>query len=102
MPYVASYSNVTRATVDDAVWKETWTFLASWRGYLQSIPGFLTASIGARRLSDDRVRVHTVTTWEDLALLEDWLSSEWTAAKRFARLSIPAVDVDEEIIEDYA
>lgn len=102
MPYVASYSNITTAEIPEGSWEEAWAFLASWRGFLPSIPGFLESSIGARRIDDERVRIHTVTTWEELEQLEEWLASEWTAAKSLARLTHPPDSVSEEVIEDYA
>jgi heme-degrading monooxygenase HmoA len=91
MAHIVSYSHITLATVPSEVWDECWFTLQSWKGYLQSFPGYLGMHLAARALEDGDVRVHSATVWEHPEQLEAWRESEWSVsgAQRAVRQARP-------------
>lgn len=102
MAHIDSYSHVTTATIPRDVWDECWFALQSWKGYLQSFPGFLSMRLAARPLENGDVRVHSATVWEYPEQLEAWRDSDWSAESILTTLSQPAYDVVEETYEDFS
>lgn len=102
MSHVVSYSHVTTATIPAESWDETWFGLSSWKGYLQSFPGFKGIHVGARELENGDIRVHTVTVWEYPEQLEEWRGSRWSAEALFSGLRTPGYDIVEETYEDFS
>ena len=100
MAYVSSYSLVTGGSVPRADWEEAWDTAASWKGYLQSFPGLLSARNSARPLDGGDVRVRLETVWEHREQLEEWAACPYTGTKLLAGLDTPAYDVTDEIFED--
>lgn len=102
MAHIVSYSHVTSATVHQDVWDEAYYSLSSWKGYLQSFPGFLGVRLSAYALDNGDVRVHTATIWEYPEQLEAWRESPWSAESILSSLGKAAYDVKEETFEDFS
>lgn len=101
MAHIISYSHVTRATIPADVWDEAWFTIQSWKGYLQSFPGFLNIHLAARPLENGDVRMHVATIWEYPEQLEAWRESHWSAQHILTALSHQAYNLDEETFEDF-
>lgn len=104
MAEIVSYSHVTEASVPVQVWDEAYYSLSSWKGYLQSFPGFLGLRMSAYALENGDVRVHTATIWEYPEQLEAWRESTWSAEAILSALGgeQPVYDVLERTYEDFA
>ena len=102
MGHIVSYSHVTTATVPADTWDEAWFSLSSWKGYLQSFPGYKGMRLAARPLENGDVRVHCATIWEYPEQLEEWRKSDWSAEAILSSLRTPAYDVIEETFEDFS
>lgn len=102
MAHIASYSHLTIGTVPADAWDEAWFALQSWKGYLQSLPGFMAVRIGARALNNGDVRLLTTTVWAYPEHLESWRESHWSARTILEAISRPIYDVVEETLEDFA
>jgi hypothetical protein len=100
MAYVNSYSHVTAGSVPAARWEEAWDTAASWKGYLQSLPGLLAVRISARPLDDGDVRVRLEAVWEHREQLEEWAACPYAGTALLAGLDTPAHDVTEEVFEN--
>lgn len=79
MPDIHGFSYVTTGTVPASSWDVAWDTLQSWKGLMQSFPGFQALRIEARRLADGSVRLYTNTQFETVAELEEWARSPYTA-----------------------
>lgn len=101
MPYPASYSEVTMATIPRASWQQTWTAIEGWKGWLQSFPGMLRVQTSARELDNGDVRVHLRTFWAELEALDEWMKCEWSGPNLLRRMEDPAYDVTSEAMQDY-
>ncbi len=100
MAYIISYSHQTEGSVPQAVWDEAWYIIQSWKGYLQSFPGFIQTHMAARPLDNGDVRFLVLTRWEYPEQLEEWSSSQWSAARLLGALRQPAYDVVTYTYED--
>lgn len=98
MAHVSAYSQMTTATVPRGVWDESWFSLASWKGYLQSLPGCLGIRLAARTLESRDVRLHVTTLWEHPEERQAWLESAWSAEHLLRNLDQPAYDL---VTEEY-
>ena len=94
MAQVDSYAHITIASLPKETWDEAWFTLQSWKGYLQSFPGFLAVRFAARLLDNGDIRFHVSTIWEYPEQLEEWLGSEWGAEHILQALEQPAYDID--------
>lgn len=101
MAHVVSYSHITTATIPQAAWDETYFTLSTWKGYLQSFPGFMGLRMAARAMDNGDVRLHTATIWEYPEHLEEWRGSEWSVEHLLTSLRQPAFDIKEETFEDF-
>ena len=102
MAHIVSYSHITTASVPKDVWDECWFTLQSWKGYLQSFPGFLSMRLSARALDNGDVRIHSATVWEHPEQLEAWRDSKWSAESILISMNHPAYDLVEETYEDFS
>ncbi len=102
MAHVNGYTHLTTATIHKEVWDEAWFAIQSWKGYLQSFPGFLTMRVLARALDNGDVRFHSATVWEYPEMLEAWRESQWSAESLLRAISQPAYDIIEETFEDFS
>ncbi|MDQ6737674.1 MAG: hypothetical protein M3Z30_08240 [Gemmatimonadota bacterium] len=93
MAHVSAYSQVTTGTVPRAVWDESWFSIASWKGYLQSIPGCLGIHLAARRLESGDARIHVTTLWQHDEQRQAWVESDWAAERLLRSLDRPAYDI---------
>lgn len=87
MPEVTSWEHRTTAVVGSGTWEEAWHSLVSWRGYLQSLPGFLAMRLAVRGLEGGDVEVHVDTLWEHREHLERWLQGPFLPRRIFAELT---------------
>lgn len=99
MAHIDGYSHLVRANIPAQSWDEAWFSLTSWKGYLQSFPGFQHIRIAARKLDNDDVRLHINTTWEYAEQLEEWLTSHWSVERLLTSLSAPAYEIEQETTE---
>lgn len=102
MSHIISYSHVTLATIPAAAWDEAWLSFVSWKGYLQSFPGFMGMNVSARALENGDVRLHAMTTWEYPEQLEEWRDSKWSAEALIRDLRQPGYDIEEDTYEDFS
>lgn len=102
MAYVGTFSHVTVGTIPSEVWDEAWFSIESWKGYLQSFPGYQTMRFAARTLENGDVRVHLAIVWEYPEQLQEWAQSSWTGAALLRALAKPAYDISTETFEDLA
>ena len=102
MGHIISYSHVTTATIPAETWDEAWFTLSSWKGYLQSFPGYKGVHLAARHLENGDVRVHCATRWEYPEQLEEWRKSKWSVEALLTNLRHAAYDVDEQTYEDFS
>jgi hypothetical protein len=102
MAHVVSYSHITDATIPAHVWDEAWFSISSWKGYVQSFPGFIGIHLAARALDNGDVRLRTAVNWEYPEQLEEWLESGWSAQALLSNLRTPAYDISEDTFEDFS
>lgn len=102
MAHVVSYSHFTTATLTRESFDEAWFAIQSWKGYLQSFPGYLGVRLAARPLEDGNIHFHVATDWEHVEQLEEWLHSHWSASALLKSLRHPATNVVEENYEIFA
>lgn len=102
MAHIISYSHFTSATLSRHSFDEAWFAIQSWKGYLQSFPGYLGMRLAARPLEDNNIHFHVATDWEEPEQLEEWLHSEWSAASLLKSLRDPATEIVEESYEVFA
>lgn len=100
MAYIIGYSRLTSLTVPATAWDEAWFALASWKGYMQSFPGYQAIRISARALDNGDVRVHTAVSFEYPEQLEEWRTGPFTIEHLLTSIDEPAYDVVGESVED--
>ncbi len=100
MASVSSYSHITVSTIHKETWDEAWFSIMSWKGYLQSFPGFLQVRLAAREMENQDIRFHVVTVWEYVEQLEEWVKSKWSAESLLKSLPQSAYDIVTEAYED--
>lgn len=100
MAYVVSYSHTTSGTLPSESWASAWFTLSSWKGFLQSFPGFQQQRLSIRPLESGAIRFIVVTVWDEREQLEEWISSDWSSESLLASLDPPATDVDSEAFLD--
>lgn len=101
MAHLTSYSHVLTCNIPRSVWDEAWFTLQSWKGYLQSFPGFIALRMAARELDNGDIRFHTMTVWEYPEQLQEWRASQWSADALLHSISDHVYDMDDEIFEDF-
>lgn len=102
MAHVSTYSHITVSSIPREIWDQAWMAILSWKGYLQSFPGFLQVRFSARELENEDVRFHVVTVWAYTEQLEEWVNSKWSAESLLRSLEKPAYDITTEAYEDLA
>lgn len=102
MAHIVSYSHITVGHISREIWDEAWFAVESWKGFLQSFPGFMHVRLSARAVDDELIRFHSVTTWDYLEQLEEWRESQWSADALLKSLDMPAQDIHNETFEDLA
>ena len=100
MAYVVSYARVTNATIPKDIWDEVWLSIQSWKGFLQSIPGFYSMRFAARRLENGDIRILMMTNWHEPEQLDAWHSTQWSADKLLKSFEQDAYDVTSETYEE--
>jgi hypothetical protein len=101
MAHISSYSHHTEASIPAATWDQAWFALSSWKGYLQSIPGFLAIRMSGYPLDNGDVRFRVITVWDYPEQLEAWLGSDWSSESMLGSLSPAAYDLVEHAWEDF-
>lgn len=101
MAHVVAYSHVTTANIPQIAWDEAWFSLQSWKGYLQSFPGFSGVRLAARALDNGDVRCQVITLWEYPEQLEAWRESQWSAESLLTTINQPTYELVEETFEDF-
>ena len=102
MAQIVAYSHNTTLSIPAEAWDEAWFTLMSWKGYLQSFPGFLELRLAGRALDNGDVRLHTATLWDYPEQLEAWRESDFSVRKLLQGLRRPVYDVEEETLEAFA
>lgn len=100
MPDIAQMAHETVARVPASCWDQAWHSIASWRGYLQSVPGVLAVRVAARRMANDDVSVTVTTVWEHVEMMDEWLDSPWIPRRIFEQLDQPATVLRDEVLEE--
>jgi len=98
--YVDSYSRITSGTIPAEVWDEVWFSLASWKGYLQSVPGFRGLRFAARALNDGNVSFYLTTSWSYPEQLEEWHGSPAAGDKLLTKFGVEIKDLQSDTYED--
>ncbi len=98
MPTIAAWEHRTVARVPPDGWEEAWYSLASWRGFLQSVPGQLAVRVSVRDVESGEIEVHVSTLWEHQAQLTGWLDGPFLPRRVFEELATDAEIVDEALL----
>ncbi|HZD78864.1 MAG TPA: hypothetical protein VE646_02330 [Actinomycetota bacterium] len=98
--YPESYTHLIAGSIPRDTWQEAWYSISTWKGYLQSFPGFLRLRVSIRELEGGDIRVAIATIWEHEEQLDAWLGGQWRADRILQQLSTPAYDVTDEILAD--
>lgn len=101
MGHITTYSHVTTANIPSESWDEAYLSLASWKGYLQSFPGYLGIRLSSYQLDNGDIKLHVHSVWEYPEQLEEWRESKWSAESLLRELRKPAYDVTVETFEDF-
>jgi hypothetical protein len=100
MAYVGSYSHMTSGTIPAQSWGTAWFTISSWKGFIQSFPGFLAHRVSVRAAANGDVRFHTIVVWAEHEQLEEWVASDWSAEHLLGALDPPAYDLVSESFSD--
>jgi len=100
MAHVESYSHATSGTIPSGGWAVAWFTISSWKGFIQSFPGFMSRRLSIRSDDNGDVRFQTVVVWSEVEQLEEWVSSQWSAESLLASLDPPAQNVVSESFAD--
>jgi hypothetical protein len=100
MAHVQSYSHATSGTIPASSWATAWFTISSWKGFLQSFPGFQSQRLSIRALDNGDIRFHAVTVWDEHEQLEEWVGSDWSAESLLTSLDPPVYDLVSESLAD--